>query len=210
MKIKTMILSSVIALGVFACNNSTKKETDSGNEIASNEEEAKATSYALDTTSLVAWKGSMIGVYAHEGTLAVSGSITVKGGSVTGGSFTVDMASMVTTDDDALYEMAPREKLIGHLQSDDFFGSATFPTAEFRVTSAEGNTLTGDLTIKGVTIEESVTDVVLTEGNGSVTATGKLIFDRQKYGIAYENTMNDMVISDDIELTISISGRKSK
>ena len=204
---KTIILST-LAIGLFACGNSNQNEVK---EEATNEVVATETvpvSYAIDTEkSVVSWKGSMIGVYAHEGDLKLTeGSLTTEDGAITEGEFTVDMNSMITTDDDALYEMAPREKLIGHLKALDFFDTEKFPTGNFKIKSVEGDVIMGDLTLKGVTKDATINAVSTTETDGNISATGTLVFNRQDYGIAYKNIMNDMVISDDIELTISIEG----
>ena len=210
MKMKPMIITGALTLGLFACNNASQNKANNANTETAKSEVVGITpvSYSIDTDkSLVHWKGSMLGVYSHEGTLIfTNGSLSVKGELVIAGDFTVDMNSMVSTDSDELYKMAPREKLIGHLKSDDFFGTEKFPAAEFKIKGADGNIIKGDLTIKGVTHEESITSVKLTETDGSVTVTGSLVFDRQRYDIAYKNTMNDMVLSDDIELDVSITG----
>ena len=205
---KKTIIISTLAIGLFACGNSNQNEVkeEATNEVVATE--TAATSYAIDVEkSVVSWKGSMIGVYAHEGDLKLNeGSLTTNDGVITGGEFTVNMNSMVTTDDDALYQMAPREKLIGHLKAPDFFDTEKFPTGNFKIKSVEGNVITGDLTLKGVTKEATINAVTTTETDGNISATGTLVFNRQDYGIAYKNTMNDMVLSDDIELTISIEG----
>ena len=39
--------------------------------------------------------------------------------------------------------------------------------------------------------------MVLNEEDGVVTATGVLVFDRQKYDVAYKSAMKDKVLSDD-------------
>ena len=36
---------------------------------------------------------------------------------------------------------------------------------------------------------------------------GKLTFDRQKYGVAWKATMKDMVLQDNIELTVELVGK---
>jgi len=209
MKMRPLIIAGAITVGLLACNNTSQNETRNAKSETNNTKVADTTpvSYSIDVDkSVVNWKGSMVGVYAHEGTVAISkGSLTVKNGLVIDGDFTVDLNSMVTTDSDGLYKMAPREQLIGHLKSDDFFGTEKFPFAVFKIKSVEGDVLTGDLTVKGVTHEESVNSVKLTESNGAATGTGSLVFERQKYGIIYKNKMGDMVLSDDIELAISIS-----
>ena len=144
----------------------------------------------------------MIGVYAHEGDLKFeSGKLTLSNDALAEGEFLVDMNSMITTDNDALYKMAPRETLIGHLKSADFFDTKNFPMTTFKITKVNGNKVFGNLTIKGKTNEEKLTNVIIQENKFS----GTLTFDRQKYGVSYKNTMNDMVLSNDIELKIEIT-----
>ncbi|PKP48539.1 MAG: hypothetical protein CVT95_04305 [Bacteroidetes bacterium HGW-Bacteroidetes-12] len=207
MKIKQLSILTAITMAFFACANESTETAETLTD-ETQVEEAAPVSYSVNTeTSKVAWKGSMVGVYAHEGDVNVSqGTIEVTNGVVSGGDFTIDLTTIITTDDDALYKMAPREKLVEHLKADDFFGVETHPLATFTVKSVNGSTVVGELTIKGVTNEETVQNVVVSEDNGTVTATGKLTFDRQKYGVKYKNTMNDMVLSDDIELTINLTG----
>lgn len=207
MKFKLLSLALVIGLGAASCNQKSGTE---GEGQADSTAVGSPVAYTINPAeSKVEWKGSMLGVYDHTGTINLSqGALNVAAGAVTGGSFTIDMNTIVATDPDANYKMAPREKLIEHLKSDDFFAVATNPTATFTVKSVEGNSIKGDLSIRGITNEESVTDVVVTEADGKVSATGKLVFDRKKYNVNYENKMGNMVLSKDIELMINLSGVK--
>lgn len=212
MKIKILSIAAVIAVGLYACGNagqetSTEGTEETATEVEETTEVATSASYTIDVSnSTVAWKGTMMGMYSHEGVIGLTeGSLSTEGGVITGGSFTIDATVISTTDDDALYAMASREDLVGHLQSDDFLGAETNPTGSFVISSVDGNSITGDLTLKGKTNSETIADVTLTEADGTVKATGNLTFDRQKYGISYEKG-GDMVVSDDIELTITLSG----
>ena len=210
MKVLKVLTIGILALTIVSFNNSKKKENTNASKEKVEHSKTASNTYKIDTkNSVVGWKGSMVGVYAHEGNLNFSsGSFDVADNTLTSGSFTIDMKSMVTTDDDALYKMAPREKLIGHLQAPDFFDVANYPTSTFKITKVEGETVTGGLTIKGITNSESLTDVKVTITENGVKLTGSLTFDRQKYGVTYKNSMNDMVLSDDIELKINIIGNK--
>ncbi|HRF79635.1 MAG TPA: YceI family protein, partial [Flavobacteriales bacterium] len=124
----------------------------------------------------------------HHGTINMTeGSFSVKGGAVSGGKFVVDMKSIAPLDSAYAADNAKqgtRGMLVGHLSSADFFAVDSFPTATFEITSVEGATATGKLTLRGKTSDEKVTDIVVTEENGVAKATGKLSFDRQKYGVA--------------------------
>jgi polyisoprenoid-binding protein YceI len=56
-----------------------------------------------------------------------------------------------------------------------------------------------------------VTDIVITENaDGTVTASGKLTFDRQKYGVAWKHFMKDAILSDNIDLEISLNGKAAQ
>lgn len=208
MNIKILSIAALFAVGLYACGDAGQEASVEATDATEESTEvAAAASYTIDVAnSTVTWKGTMVGMYSHEGVIGLTeGSLFTEGGAITGGSFTIEAASISTTDDDALYAMAPRENLEGHLKSDDFLGAEANPTGTFTITSVDGNSITGDLTLKGKTNAETITDVTVTEADGKITATGNLTFDRQKYGISFEKG-GDMVVSDDIELTISLSG----
>lgn len=214
MKTQLLTALSISALFLVACGPNEA-------EVAAAKAQATADSlavvaaaehaYTIDpSTAKVTWKGVMLGVKQHHGVVKLSdGNATVKGGQLQSGSVTIDMASINSLDsayaaDDA--KEGTRAMLLGHLASPDFFDVATYPTATFTITSVEGNTATGDLTVKGKTNSEKVTDLVVTEGEGTVSITGKLSFDRQKYGVAWSSGAKDMVLNDAIELTVELSG----
>lgn len=154
--------------------------------------------------SIVGWTGSMVGVYDHTGTINIlEGMISMENGTLSGGSFTIDMNS-ITPLDENYGEDNPKEKLVGHLGSADFFDIAANPTSNFVMTGMdlEAGTISGDLTVKGVTNAETLTDVTLDKE--TATATANLVFNRQTYGVSYASTMKDMVLSDDITLNITL------
>ncbi len=120
--------------------------------------------------------------------------------------FNLDVASIDTN----------QEQRDGHLKSPDFFDAAEFPHISFKSTSFvkdgdEDYTLTGDLTIKGVT--KSVT---LEVEHGGIAAdfygntkagfdiSGKI--NRKDFGLTWEGVTEAgaIVVSEDIKLHISI------
>jgi len=200
MKLKNLFIALIATAGLYACGSS---------EQAADTTSGESGTYAVATdSSNVSWKGSMVGMYSHYGDIKLKdGSISLADGKLSGGTFTIDLKSVNPLDSGYSAEH-PKEGLIGHLSAPDFFATDTFPTANFVIKSVEGNTAIGDLTVRGKTSEEKVTDIVLDATENTVNATGKIVFNRQKYGVAWKATMKDMVLSDDIEISVSLKAKK--
>ncbi len=143
----------------------------------------------------------------HEGTVNLKeGNLIFKGKKVVGGNFTVDMTSMTTTD---LKAGQGKEKLDGHLKSEDFFGTEKFPTSTlvFKTIAAKSAgvyTVTADLTIKGIT--DSVTFDLATTAN---SASANVKINRTKFGIKYGSgsffdNLGDKAIADEFDLTVAL------
>ncbi|MEQ8324699.1 MAG: YceI family protein [Vicingaceae bacterium] len=206
MNFLNLMVSGVVALSLVACGGNTEA-TDASEADAAMEEMNEAEPMASDInleSSSVEWAGTMVGVYTHTGTLNfTAGNLETNGNNVTGGSFTVDMASMTPTDDnyDPSKESTP-EKLVGHLSSPDFFDVATYPTASYEITGSSENSIMGNLTLRGKTNSETVENVSYDAANNSWTGT--MTVDRRKYDVSWDSEMKEMVLSDDIELTITL------
>lgn len=103
-----------------------------------------------------------------------------------------------------------------HLRSADFFDSEQYPEATFRSTKVEpkrGNdfTVTGDLTIKGVT--NQVTLDATYQGSGKnpwgVEVAGfeaKTSFNRKDFGLTWNQALESggVLVSDEVKLTLEI------
>jgi len=205
--LKTLFPALICALALFAsCNNKPKEETTT---VTADSTAAEA-SYAVNTdnSSFVLWKGVMLGVKEHVGKVSFKeGSVTVKGGQLVSGNFTFDLGTIAPLDTN-YNEKSTKEKLIGHLSSADFFDVANFPTASFVVKAVNGNSATGTLTIRGKSNEETLSNIVISETDGTLKASGQLKFDRKKYDVKFDMPMKDMVISNDIELSIELTGKE--
>jgi polyisoprenoid-binding protein YceI len=159
--------------------------------------------------SSVKWLGKKV-TGQHTGTISVKeGSLEVANGKVTGGKVVIDMQSIVDTD---LTDAGFNAKLVGHLKSDDFFAVATYPTSELVLTKVENNganlTLSGNLTIKGITNPVSFTATSSKEG-ASTVYKGVLTIDRSKYNVKYGSksffdNLGDKVIYDEFTLDFNL------
>ncbi|MBK9177128.1 MAG: YceI family protein [Flavobacteriales bacterium] len=167
--------------------------------------------YAVDAAnSQLQWTGTMLGIKKHRGVVSIAeGKFSLKGGQVISGSFNVDLNTIAALDSAYAPDGSPqgtRANLIGHLKSPAFFDVANYPQASFEVTGVDGNTALGTFTVRGKSDTEKVTDIVVTEENGVAKVTGKLAFDRQKYGVAWDSGSKDAVLSDNIDLEITLTG----
>lgn len=157
-------------------------------------------------SSTIKWVGKKV-TGEHSGTVNFKdGAVIFKGKKLTGGSFTVDMTSLTSTDLTGEYQ----GKLNGHLKADDFFGTDKYPTSKL-VFKKIGTTktpnvyaVTADLTIKGIT--KPVTfDLTVNKS----TATTAFKVDRTKYDIKYGSGnffegLGDKTISDEFELAVAL------
>ncbi|MCB9192762.1 MAG: YceI family protein [Flavobacteriales bacterium] len=207
MKTTKLLLTFTAAGTLFLASCGGGHEHSNESEATSEETAAvEAVTKTVDpAASTVNWVGKMIGIKAHNGTINLQeGSLTMEGDKIVGGSFVVDMSSITPLDENYApdgSEQGTREMLVGHLSSGDFFAVEENPTASFEITGAnEDGSVSGNLTVRGKTNEETVTDVVV--GEGSVSGT--LVFDRKKYDVSFDVLAKDAVLSDDIELKIEL------
>lgn len=218
MKFPVLSVVALAAVVLVACGPS-EAEIKAAKEKATADSLAAAAAaehaYTLDAgASTLNWAAKVTGPapYGHHGTLAFnSGAFSVQGGLLKSGSFEVNMTS-ITPMDSAYQPDGAKEgtkaNLIAHLSTPDFFDTANNPTAKLVITGVTGNTATADLTIRGKTNPETITDIVITENaDGTVKASGKLTFDRQKYGVAWKHFLKDAILSDSIELTVELTGK---
>ncbi len=199
----TQVLAMAGLLILASCGGAEKAESPAVQEEAV--VESVETTYNVDlAASSVKWKGQMMGMYSHEGDIKfTSGTVTVKDGAVVSGDFVIDMTTMNPTDGN-YDEEKTAGMLVGHLSSEDFFAVESNPTASFSFTGAD----TGSLTVRGKTNAETLTDIVINESDAGLKATASLTFDRQNYEVAFAHPAQEMVLSDDIVLSIEIVGTK--
>lgn len=217
---KSVILATVagaIALSSFTGNlNQVNLKTNNIETTVS----AKAKTYkVLLDRSEVKWNAKKV-TGEHYGKISLqSGQILVDKNKVTGGTFVIDMNSL-TVDD--IKDQNMNGKLVGHLKADDFFGTDKFSTATFTITSVKpiakaaagqpNNTVTGDLTMKGVTNPVTFPATIIVK-DGIATAVADVKVDRTKYDIRYRSNnffenLGDKAINDDFTVSLNVSAKQ--
>lgn len=162
--------------------------------------------------SILRWTGKKVGK-DHTGKIALKeGSFTLKNGKFTGGQFVIDMNAITNED---LADAEWNAKLIGHLKSDDFFSVEKFPVSILKIREStafdkDQATVTGDLTIKGIT--HPITFKVKRIGD---VFQSTVTFDRSKYDVKYASgkffaNLGDNAINDEIPLDVTLIAIKTR
>lgn len=160
---------------------------------------------SIDTgKSQLNWLGTKVSG-KHFGKLSFkSGKAEIKNDKLVGGEFVVDMNSL--TVDDIKGEWAG--KFLGHMKNDDFFNVPKYPTAKLKITSVKGDTASATLTIKGKSGPVKFT--YIKKGN---KLTGKLKFNRTKFGMKYGSGsffkgLGDKMIHDEVSVDYKLVLKK--
>lgn len=160
--------------------------------------------------STITWNAKKV-TGEHYGKVPISdANLDYSNGKITGGSFVMNMVDLTVED---ITDANSNKKLTDHLKSDDFFSVAKFNTSNFKITEAKSSngkdyTITGNLTIKGVTNPVTFPATVSVEG-GKIVANGDITFDRTKYDIKYRSgnyfeDLADKMIYDDVTLKVKL------
>lgn len=199
---------AVVLLTACVSNPEGKKaEVSDSTAVATTVE---GTSYTVDTaSSTVVWTGRKVSG-SHTGTVAInSGNLVLDAGALKGGNFEIAVNSLSSTD----LEGEWKEKLDGHLKAADFFDTEKFPTASFAITEVKAGataadvTVSGNLTIKGVS--KNITfDAKVTEAtDAAVQVVADFNIAREDFGINYEGKKDDL-ISKEINFKITLAAKK--
>lgn len=200
-------IASVILLSSVAIYAQEASKSKAGNKLAVNIADSK-----------VNWIGKKP-TGEHTGFVKLaSGDILAENNEIKGGSFVIDLKSIVDVD---LKDEGMNQKLVGHLKSADFFDVEKYPTARFvitKVTKIQGaaagaakstHKIEGDLTMKNITKKVSF-DASINTLNGKLTASSApFTIDRTQWGVNYQSKsifaeLKDQFIYDDITLNIDL------
>ncbi|MBD0257596.1 MAG: YceI family protein [Cytophagales bacterium] len=183
-------------------------------------EVAKSATLTVDPSrSTLNWTAKKVGG-EHSGTVKIaSGTLEVKSNRLVGGTFAMDMTTITDTD---ITNEGMNAKLTNHLKSEDFFSVEKHPKSTFTLTKVApiakaqagqpNYTVTGNLTIKGITHPVTFPAVVKLSGDNA-EATAKFDIDRTKWDIKYRaaiiGTAADKIIDDNFTIDLKIAAGKS-
>ena len=197
------LFALLMFVSLVSCNMNSNKTEDTNDATIT---AADATyNIKLDESSLV-WTGREVSTSSHYGTINfTSGQFEIADGLISQGEFLVDMTSINVQD----MTGGSKERLEGHLRSDDFFSVESFPTAHLYISSSEVISngkwmVNGFLTIKDIS-HPVLFEMVNTEDGWNAN----LVFDRSKYNVKFRSgtffeNLGDKLIYDDIELKINL------
>ena len=172
----------------------------------------KKATVLIDTeSSSIKWVGEKITGSQHYGSLTFEKGELIfcdqdnQGNpSLCSGYFIVDMNSLNVED----LSGSSKDRLEGHLKSDDFFSVKTHKKSKLTILSSKktekGYLVDGTLTIKDIT--HPIQFELESEAGGFVS---NLVFDRSKYDVQYGSgsffeNLGDKLILDDIALTVNL------
>jgi len=105
------------------------------------------------------------------------------------------------------------EKRDNHLRADDFFAAKEFPNITFESTKIEGNEVTGNFTLRGVTKEltfdlENNGTIVDHRGNTRVGLSLEGKINRKDFGVKYNKILEagGVAVGDKVKLIIDLEG----
>lgn len=216
---KYVILASLASALMFSASagNTNNAAVKAASEVAA---PAKARAYKVDVAkSDLKWHAKKV-TGEHMGNIGLqSGEMLVEGNKIVGGTFVIDMNAMTCSD---LKDAEYNGKLIGHLKSDDFFSVQKHPTATFKITNVKTDakaaagkpnaTVTGDLTIKGITKPVSFPATVSVK-NGVASAKGDVTIDRTAYDVRYRSSnffenLGDKAIMDEFVIALDVTAKQ--
>lgn len=157
----------------------------------------------LGRESMVAFTGAKV-TGIHEGKFpAFRGSMRVPNNDIS----QAQVKIVIETDS----VVTDNPKLTGHLKSPDFFDVKQFPKASFVSTKIAQNegakyTVTGNLTLHGVTKQISF-PATIAQSNGRFVTTAEFGINRKDFGIMYPGRPDDL-IKDEVLMRLNIIAQR--
>lgn len=215
MKKELKVINAVVMAVIFAVPMTMVS-------LNANAESPDGAVYKLDSeNSKINWKGTKPGGEHYGYIDVVKGSMSMDGETISGGTFTIDMNSIVNED---LTNENFNDRLLGHLKSEDFFHTEVHPNAYFGITSiteqhsatddfTANRMVTGDLTIRGIKKEISFPAYIEIDKDVVKTKTGEIVLDRTEWNVNFQSrkvfaNLADSFIHDEMIITLDLNFTK--
>ena len=211
------VVSLLLIIGCGGKDSSkSSKKVKAVNDNVSTLSLASGNYIAEAESSSIHWECGWLGGNSHNGDILLKeGQLSIKDNNNLTGSFLVDMTTIDCHDEK---NIGTKNKIIGHLKSDDFFDVKNHQRAKLEIISSE-NIGGNEFLFKGnLTIKEK-TNFVQMKGsvqklNSGYSADINLVFDRSKYDVKYRSAaffsdLGDRIISDDVFLNVKIKLNKT-
>ena len=214
----SVLALSMMTLAVISCKNDTPKGGDAV-EITETAQDAQV--YNADVeASKINWVGSKVGG-EHKGDIKLqSGEVAVKDGAVQNGTFVIDFNTINVTDLEGDYKTNLEAHLKGTNQesADHFFNVAQYPTGQFEIATVTTvdtlTTVTGNLTVKGITKSVSFPANIVVTDSIVTLETAAFPINRTDFNINYGSKSKftdlaaDKVINDEILIQLNVAAKK--
>lgn len=185
-------------------------EDETGTSAAS----MKGPAYSYNAAaSTVYWEGSKPGGKHHGTIQVVNGSALTDGNQIVGGSFELDMSTILNED---VKNDGMRDRLLNHLKSEDFFYVEKYPISSFKITSVEQmrddpskHMVTGKLTIRGNTREVSFPSEITMDDRLIHARSGEIVLDRTQWEVNHQSKsvfagLKDNFIDDEMIVRLDV------
>ena len=203
------IIAFSCAIGTVGCDDPAKgkatAEVGSAKPVDSSKKAEGAKFEVVNADSKLEFVGSNVTSKHEGGFKTFSGTASLAGDKIEGGSvsFEIDMTSTYS-DADGLTE---------HLKKADFFDVENHKTSKFVSTSiekgGEGGThsVTGNLTLRGQTKSVKFPATIKVDG-ATVTVKSEFVIKRKDYKIMYDGKADDL-IKDEVVIKLDLKMKKS-
>ena len=215
-KIAMFMAASVLAV---SCTGEKAEEVTTG-EAQEVIEVAEAKTFNLIDSSTVVWRGFKTFVdWSHEGTIAVDGKFLIANDKVAGGFIEIDFSEITVAE---FADGTKEEYLLGHIRSEDFFFTDSFPTGSFEIVNVKelagegtNSLVVGNLTLRGITNSIVFPANINLDNDGVSFEAPVFSIDRTKWGVKYHDredasiaaSLKEDLIDHSIELKFNVRAK---
>lgn len=176
------------------------------NQEESNVEVKEVTMNADTKASIISWRGEENAQHFHTGTIALKeGHLSMKGDSVVGGHFVIDMNSINAATEG--YPAEKMAKLNAHLRDSSIFNVAKFPETVVHVNSYKDGQLDAEFTVMGIKFNQ-VVPVKITNSDKGATITGDIKLNispiKMPYALEINPETNQPALNPELQFNLNI------